>query len=123
MTTQLYIMCLLSGLLGIAFHVFAIKIPSVKVRAKSANMPFSIGAYLKDDLTAIIASIITVAIFVVAIDEIVGYNPSLIRFIKFGFAFVGYTGSSLLILAFGKFGGKINDIVDAKTDIADGKKN
>lgn len=123
MDAKLYLLCTLMGLLGIAFHVFAIKAPSVKKRAEIANLKFNLNDYLKDDILAILSSVITVIIAVFCLDEIIGYNPSFIRYVKFGFVFVGYTGSSLLISILGKFDKKTNLIVDEKTDIADGKRN
>lgn len=119
MDTKLYILCMLLGLLGVAFHILAIKAPAVKKRTEAANLPFKLINYLKDDILAISASIITVVIAVFLLDEIIGYNPSFIRYVKFGFVFVGYTGSSLLISILGKFDKGVRDVVDVKTNKAD----
>lgn len=113
---------MLLGLLGVAFHILAIKAPAVKKRTESANLPFKLIDYLKDDILAISASVITVVIAVFLLDEIIGYNPSFIRYVKFGFVFVGYTGSSLLISILGKFDKSVSAVVDTKTNIADGKE-
>jgi len=122
MDAKLYILCMLLGLLGVAFHILAIKAPAVKKRTESANLPFKLIDYLKDDILAISASVITVVIAVFLLDEIIGYNPSFIRYVKFGFVFVGYTGSSLLISILGKFDKSVSAVVDTKTNIADGKE-
>lgn len=121
MEKETYLFCFACGIIGVLLHIFALKIPSAKERSKTANLPFSIKSYLSDDYPAIIASIITVIGCVMVVDEIIGYNPSFMRFIKFGFIFIGYTGSSILISAFGKFDKGINAVVDVKTDKADGK--
>lgn len=121
MTTTLYIYCILLGFLGIALHIFAFKAPAEKKRAEAANVPFNLLDYLKADYLPIVASVITVVVLVLLLDEIIGYNPSFIRYVKFGFLFVGYTGSSILVSALGQFGNKVIKIVDVKTDIADGK--
>lgn len=123
MDTKLYLTCTFLGLLGVAFHLFAIKIPAAKKRAETANIPFHLSQYLSNDVWAIISSVITVVIAVFLLDEIIGYNPSFIRYVKFGFVFVGYTGSSLLISILGKFDKSVSSVVDIKTDIADGKQN
>lgn len=119
---QLYLQCFVAGLLGILFHVFVVKLPSVKARAKAANVEFSIKSYFQDDWVALGAALITVLIAVFALDELLGYRPNVLKYIKYLFFFVGFTGSSLLIALLGKTTKAINDIVDVKTDIADGKK-
>lgn len=111
MSTQIYMMCFLLGSLGLLFHLFAVKIPAVKSRAKAANVPFTMGNYFKEDYLAIIASFITIVIAVFLLDEIIGYKPELIKYLKFFFVFIGYTGSSLLIGALGKADGLIKEIV------------
>ena len=121
MGNQLYINCLIGGILGMAFYLFAIKIPAVKARALTANMPFSMKAYFKEDYLAIIASLLAVFICVWLLDEMIGYNPSFLRYIKFFFLFIGYTGSSLLVSVLGKFDKTVQKVVDIKTNLADGK--
>lgn len=116
-----YAWCLIAGLLGILFHLFAIKIPSMKTKAKVANEKFDLACYLKDDLAAIISSLLTVLITLVILDEVVKVRPAIQPYLKFGFVFVGYTGSSILIAVLGTAQKKIDKIVDTKTDKADGK--
>lgn len=111
----------IAGLLGVLAHVFFVKLPAVRKRSLAANKPFVASEYFKDEWVALIGSIITVVICVFIVDEIVGYNPSLMRFIKGLFVFVGYTGSSLLIALFGVADKAILKVVDKKTDIADSK--
>lgn len=123
MDLKLYILCTLIGLLGVAFHIFAVKAPSAKSLAEKANIPFSLVNYIKQDQLAIISSILTVVILVFLLDEIIGYNPAFIRYVKFGFVFVGYSGSSVLIALMGKFSKDLAGKIDIKTDIADGKTN
>ena len=118
----LYAWCFVAGLLGIIFHIVAIKIPSMKKRAKVANEPFDFRTYLKDDATAIAASVVTVLIVLVALDEVLNFKPSIQPYLKASFVFIGYTGSSILIAALGTAQSKIDKIVDRKTDKADGKE-
>ena len=121
MTIETYVWCFLAGLLGILFYIFAIKIPSVRQRSKVANMPFKISEYLQDDLAPIMTSVLTVLILLVVLDELVAFKPVVVPYLKAGFVFVGYTGSSVLVALLGKATAKINEIVDVKTDKADGK--
>jgi hypothetical protein len=118
----LYLMCFVAGVIGILAHLIFLKLPAVKQRALAANLPFSLKAYLREDCLAIIASFLTVVICVFVLDELIGYNPSLLRFIKFLFVFVGYTGSSILVGVFGKFDAAVQNIVDRKTNELDAIK-
>lgn len=121
MATQIYIQCFLAGLLGILFHVVAIKLPRLKKRFKAANVEFSFKAYLKGDALALISSLVTVIIVVYLLDELAGLKPAILDYVKFLFVFVGYSGSSLLIGALGKADTYVNKIINEKTDIADEK--
>lgn len=119
--SELYIETAIAGTLGILFHIFVIKIPGLRTRAKVANEKFSFKAYLLDDYPGIIASFLTLGIAILALDELIGYRPSLLKFIKYFYFFVGYTGSSILLAILSKTSKAINAIVDLKTDIADKK--
>ena len=123
MTTQLYVNCFIGGLIGMLFYLFAIKLPAIRKRALAANLPFSIKGYFKDDYLSVIASLISIIALVWTLDEIIGYNPSFMRYIKFFFIFIGYTGSSVLVNVLGKFDKEVQRIVDIKTNISDGKAN
>lgn len=101
------------------FHLVAVKIPSVKARAKAANIPYTLKGYLKDDSAAIMASILTVIIGVYVLDELLGYRPSILKYLKFFFIAVGFMGSSVLIALLGKATKAINSVVDAKTNELD----
>jgi len=118
---ELYAWCFLAGVLGIAFHLVAIKIPAMKKRAKVANEPFDFRKYLKDDIAAILTSVLTVLIALIVLDEALSIKPAIQPYLKAAFVFVGYTGSSILIALLGTAQNKIDKIVDTKTDIADKK--
>lgn len=121
MTTQIYIQCIAMGVLGIIAHLLLFKIPAERKRAKAANVPFDLIIYISNDIYAIAGAFVTLAMVIIGIDEIVGYKPAVMGFIKWFFGFVGYTGSSVMVSLFGKFGNKVQQIVDVKTDIADEK--
>lgn len=114
-----YSLCFFAGLLGVALHVFAVKIPQTKTRATVANIQFTYTAFFQDELAAILASVISLMIYVVCLKELLAYQPVIKPFITFGSVFVGYTGSSIIIAILGKASAKINAVVDTKTDISD----
>ena len=113
--------CFIAGLLGLLFHVFVIKLPAVKKRSEAANLPFTLSAYLKADWLALSSSVLTIVIGVFILDEITQYRPSILEWVKFFFIFIGYTGSSILQAALGRFDKATREVVDIKTNIADGK--
>lgn len=115
-----YIECLVAGLLGMCLHL-VVKIRGIKARAKVANENFDIASYLKDDCMAIASSFVTVLIFLLILDEVLGIKPAVRPYLKFGFIFVGFTGSSILISVLGTAQDKLNKVIDIKTDIADKK--
>lgn len=122
MEKQLYINCFIAGILGMLFHLIAYKIPALKRRAKVANEKFEFKQYLKDDWMGLTATVMSIGIFVWLLDEMVGYNPSLLRVVKLFFFFVGYTGSSVLVSILGRFDKKVEAIVDYKTNQLDAIK-
>lgn len=118
-TLQTYLLCLAAGLLGIAFHIFAVKIPAVKTSAQVGNVPFSYGNFFQDELAAILASIIMVVIFLFILQEVLAMEPAIKPYLVISFVFVGFSGSSFLVSLLGKAQGKVNSIINSKTDIAD----
>lgn len=122
MTALNYIQCILMGLLGIAAHLLLFKIPAERKRAKAANVKFDFLVYMSNDIYAIMGAFVTLTMCIIGIDEIIGYKPSVLGFVKWFFGFVGYTGSSVMVSLFGKFGDKVQGIVNVKTDIADEKQ-
>lgn len=119
MNTQLYISCFIIGLVGILFHVFVIKLPSVKEQYRVGNKAFSIQQYLADDWIALGGSLVTLIAFVLFIDEVLKWKPAIIDYIKFLFFFIGYTGSSVLLALLSQATKKINSVVDIKTNELD----
>lgn len=117
---DLHLDLLLPAAIGILIQIFVVKIPSLKNRSEAANHPFSVIDYFKKDWVTILGSFLGVLMFLVGWDQIVGLHDSLTKYSKWVFGFVGYTGSSMIQSAFGVTGKLIKQIVDVKTNIADG---
>lgn len=115
-----YINFAIAGTLGILFHLFAIKLPSVKRRAYVANHDFSVAEYFKDDWIAIVASFVGLAGWIVCYDELIGYKPEVARMAKFLFFFVGVTNNSVSMALISIATNKVMAVIDIKTNIADG---
>jgi predicted cation transporter len=119
-TGNLHLDLIIGGLMGLLFHVFALKLPAMKTRAENANMGFSLSGYLKDDWVSLCASIASVVIAAFVIDEILQLQPAIKGYLKFFFVFIGYTGSSVLQGILSRTEKKIQQVVDEKTNKADG---
>jgi len=121
-TGNVYLDLFIGGILGQLLHVLVLKLPAVKKRAENANMQFNALQYFKDDWLGLSASIISILICIFVFDEITGAYPSIVKYAKFFFIFVGYTGSSFLLGIFSRAEKKIQTVVDVKTNIADNKQ-
>jgi hypothetical protein len=110
---------ILSGCLGVFLQI-CLKVKSLKQSSAAANMQFVFSKYLQDDWPSIAASFITVGCFIVFIPDIIQMKPDALKFGRIGFAFVGYTGSSIIQALFSVTSKKILQLTDIKTNIADG---
>lgn len=108
------------GVLGILLQVFAVKIPSLKQKFKVSNKVFSFKDYLSDDWPTLAASFVSVGILIVGLDEVIKVRPEIANYIKWLFVFVGFTGSSIIQLLLSVANKKIMQVIDVKTNIADG---
>lgn len=111
---------LLMGILGVLFQIFVIKYPRLVAQGKAANHPITFGEYLKNDWYAILGSILSVLIMIYTIDEWLPLNPMLEKYVKWAFIFVGFTGSSIIQALLSLTSKKLMQVVDLKTNIADG---
>ncbi len=118
MNSEFY-MFFLAGGLGVILQVL-LKIRQFQVRSKVANHIFTIKQYLKDDWATIIASFISVMILIVCLDELLAVTPQLVKYIKWLFVFVGFTGSSIIQAVLSVTNKKLMAIIDVKSNIADG---
>lgn len=118
-TGNIFIDCFIGGVIGILCHVFLLKLPALKKRAEKANAYFSISGYFKNDWLTLVGSLLTVVVAIFVLDELLAFRPSIEKWLKFSFVFIGYTGSSILQGIFSKTDSKIQQIVDTKTNKAD----
>ncbi|MEK9157692.1 MAG: hypothetical protein AAB638_00730 [Patescibacteria group bacterium] len=119
MSLILYLQCFAVAFLGMVLQT-TLKLRSIQQKAKVANLPFSALGYFKEDWLSVTSSLITIVLFLFFMDEIVGINKNVIDYLKIGFGFVGYTGSDIASRLFGLASKRINNIIDYKTNVADG---
>ena len=119
MQTIMYLQCFAVALTGWALHT-SLKLRSMQVKSKVANLEFRLLDYFKEDWLSITACFLTIILFLLFIDEVLNINDKIIDFVKIGFGFVGYTGSDVASRLFSEVDKKINSVIDYKTNIADG---
>ena len=109
----------LGGALGVLLQIL-FKIQELKKQSKIANHSFSLKEYLSDDWASILASFVSVGVGVFVIDELLKAKPQLAQYIKWFFVFVGFSGASLIQSVLSVTAKKIDQIIDLKTNQADG---
>lgn len=118
MTLELYFQCFIVALLGSLLQS-GLKIKSIQDKARKANIEFRPWSYFKDDWLSLGLSVLTIIMFLFFIEEFANFSDRVMQYLKFGFAFIGYTGSDILSRIFSVANKRINNAIDYKTTIAD----
>lgn len=118
MTLTMYLTCFAVAIIGMALHT-ALKLKSLQDKAHLANVEFKVWQYFRNDWLSIVASLLTVVMFLFFVDNILHWKPQAQGYLKIGFGFIGYTGSDIASRIFGVVNKKINNAIDYKTTIAD----
>lgn len=118
MTLSLYLQCFVVAVIGWALQT-TLKMRSLQVKAKAANVQFKPTDYFKDDWLSITAAFLTIVLFLLFVSEILDWQAWVISYVKIGFAFVGYTGSDIASRLFSVVNTRINAAIDYKTTISD----
>lgn len=119
MDLKLYATCFVVALVGMALQT-VLKLKSLQDKARAGNIKFSPWIYFKNDWLSITASVLTIILFLICLDNVLHWKPAIVDYVKIGFAFVGYVGSDIASRLFSVVNKKINSIIDLKTDKADG---
>lgn len=112
---------ILCGIAGVLFHSL-LKLNNLRKDATVANLAFNWKKdYLKKDSVSIIMSFLSVGIWYMVFGEVANKYPALDGFRRVSFIAMGAIGSYIIQLLMGKAQSQIRNIVDKKTDVADGK--
>lgn len=110
----------LAGILGLIFMTLA-KANSVKKDFDVANQTFVFKKFLKGELIAIAMSFTVIILMAITVNEWMNVSPKVADYVTIIFALGGAIGSWAFLLLLGKSKKYIRNIVDVKTDKADGK--
>lgn len=112
---------ILCGVAGVFFQSL-LKIRSLLKDAQVANINWSWKKdYLYKDYPSIILALTSVMIWYYIFGEIANKYPAIVDLKRVSFVLMGGVGSYLIQMAFGTAKDKIRQVVDKKTDLADGK--
>lgn len=104
--------------LGQAFHLFAVKIPSLKEKSIANNHSFNFGNWLKEDWNIIIATTSLGAMAMIGLDEILKLRQEIENVVRLLFGSLGFLSNSITMRA-SKYEKKIMRYLDLKANIAD----
>lgn len=121
MTLPLYAQCIIIYVLGVVLHLTWLKIPSLREKAKMANVEFSLRTWWLEDWYTILGNIALGGILVFGLNELVAWKPEIMNYVKWFFAFMGTFGSNIAANKFGKFEKILNAIIDEKLKVYEEK--
>lgn len=113
MNIMLYLACFGVALVGMALQM-VLKLQSLQNKAAAANVEFNGRLYLRKDWLSIVASLLTIVLFLLFIDNILKWKPQIVDFLKIFFGFVGYTGSDIASRLFSVVNRQINNVINLK---------
>lgn len=115
------LVCVLLGIAGVLFHSI-IKLRGLLEDARVANVNFQpVRDYWLRDAPSILLSLLSVFVWVFLFGEIAKAYPKIEAFVRTSFFVMGAIGSYVLQLVLGRAKKQIRQVVDVKTDKADGK--
>lgn len=111
--------CVIMLLLGQALHLFLIKVPSLKQRARAASKPFSWNEWWTEDWNVVVSTIIIGAMVTIGLNEIITWKPDILDYVKWFYAAIGAFGSTVAMAKFSQYEKKMLSLMDIKANISD----
>jgi hypothetical protein len=112
-------MNLIAGLLGLIFMTLS-KMQGVKKDFEVANQPFVLKKFFSGELIAILMSLVVIVLMAITVQEWMKVSPKVADYVTIIFAMGGAIGSWAFLLFLGKSKKYIRNVIDIKTNIADG---
>lgn len=111
-----YLIAALLGLLFVVLH----KIQATKKDFAVANQPFVLKKFFEKELVAILMSVIVIILMAITVQEWMYVSPTVENYVTIIFALGGAIGSWAFLLFLGGSKKFIRQVIDKKTNIADG---
>jgi len=110
-------------ILGQAIDLFLFKIPELRKMYATANEDFVWKKYWKSDWNTIVGTQLIGIVLIIGLDQLTHWKPVIIDYTKWFFAGFGAWGSSIVVAKGSAAKKYIMNIIDAKTNVADGIVN
>lgn len=123
MSISLYLQCVAMFILGQAIDLFLFKIPELRKMYATANEDFVWKKYWKSDWNTIVGTQLIGIVLIIGLDQLTHWKPVIIDYTKWFFAGFGAWGSSIVVAKGSAAKKYIMNIIDAKTNVADGISN
>lgn len=119
LSLSLYLQCIVMFILGQILYMLWIKVPSLKLKAASANKPFSYAELWKCDAHVILGlNVVGISLFV-GLDQALHYKPEAINYLKWLFWVVGAFGCTVGFKYFSRYEKTLMAILDKKSNAFD----
>lgn len=116
LSTSLYIQSIFMFILGQVLYLLWIKVPSLKIKAASANKPFSYSDLWECDANVIIGlNVLGISLFI-GLDQVLHYKPEAINYLKWLFWLVGAFGCTVGFKYFSRYEKTLISILDKKSN-------
>ena len=115
----LQVQCIVMLILGQALHLFLLKVPSLKARARAAGKPFSWKEWWCEDWNIVVSTLIIGALVTVGLNELVTWKPEILDYVKWFYAAIGAFGSTVAQAKFSQYEKKLLAVIDIKSNVSD----
>lgn len=106
-------------ILGQALHLFLIKVPSLKSRARAAGKPFSWKDWWCEDWNIVVSTLIIGAMVTIGMNELAAWKPEILDYVKWFYGAIGAFGSTVAMAKFSQYEKKLLSVIDIKTNVSD----
>jgi len=105
--------------LGQALQILIVKIPSLKKKARVANVHYSFQELWDEDWNLLVATCVIGASVTIGLTELAAKWPGILDLIRWLYWLLGAFGSSVVMSKWGTYEAKIMQLLDVKANIAD----
>lgn len=120
MTTSLYLQCFSMYIIGAAIILFLVTIPELRSLWAKSNERFSWKRYWQSDWNVVVGTILIGVLLIIGIDQLVNWKKGVLDYVKWFFAGGGAFLTPIIASKYGSAKKYILNVIDKKTNIADG---
>lgn len=114
-----YLICAAMSVLGQLAHLFLIKIPSIKNRARAANKAFIFREWWNSDWNVVLGTQVLILMLILGLKEFLTWKPGVIDYVRWFFGLFGAFGSTVAMAKGSSFEKNLTGLIDVKSNVAD----